>query len=190
VFLGPSNNSREIEPFAQAEAETAFASILGPEVVMHGWLDTHVNGVARRRASPDRPLSQGVGTTEYMRFSGGYGVTLECGSHDDPGAEEIAYRAILNALSHLKLIAAAEPARAAKRAIELVDVVLAESPEDRLEKAWRTGDAVKAGDVIARRADGAPLAAPRDGFVVFPDAHPTVGEELFYFGVASRRLEG
>ena len=168
----------------------AFASILGPELVMHGWLDTHVKGVARKRSSPDSSLSLGVGTTEYMRFSGGYGVTLECGRHDDPQAEEVAYRAILNALAHLKLIAAPEPAPSARRAIELVDVVLAGSTEDRLEKPWRTGDAVRAGEVIARRADGEPLAAPQDGFVVFPDAHPSVGEELFYFGVASGRLEG
>jgi len=190
VFLGPRDNGGEIEPFAQARDETAFASILGPELVMHGWLDTHVKGVARKRSSPDGSLSLGVGTTEYMRFSGGYGVTLECGRHDDPQAEEVAYRAILNALAHLKLIAAPEPQPSAKRAIELVDVVLAGRAEDRLEKPWRTGDAVRAGEVIARRADGEPLAAPQDGFVVFPDAHPSVGEELFYFGVASRRLEG
>ncbi|HLM41800.1 MAG TPA: succinylglutamate desuccinylase/aspartoacylase family protein [Microvirga sp.] len=190
VFLGPRDNDDGIEPFAHAAAEAALASILGPELVMHGWLDTHVKGVARKRSSAEGPLSLGVGTTEYMRFAGGYGVTLECGRHDDPQAEDVAYRAILNALAHLKLIAAPEPARAARRAIELVDVALAGSAEDRLERPWRTGDPVRAGEVIARRAGGEPLTAPRDGFVVFPDARPTAGEELFYFGVASARLEG
>jgi hypothetical protein len=125
-----------------------------------------------------------------MRFAGGYGVTLECGRHDDPQAEPVAYGAILNALAHLKLIAAPQPPRAARRAIELVSVVLAGSAEDRLEKPWRTGDPVRAGEVIARRAGGEPLTAPQDGFVVFPDARPSAGEELFYFGVASGRLEG
>jgi L,D-peptidoglycan transpeptidase YkuD (ErfK/YbiS/YcfS/YnhG family)/predicted deacylase len=190
VFLGPRDNGGEIEPFARAADEAAFASILGPELVMHGWLDTHVKGVARKRPSVDGSLSLGVGTTEYMRFSGGYGVTLECGQHDDPQAADVAYRAILNALAHLKLIAAPEPPRTARRAIELVSVALAESAEDRLEKPWRTGDPVQAGEVIARRANGEPLIAPRDGFVVFPDARPSAGEELFYFGLASGRLEG
>lgn len=188
VFLGPKDNDGGIEPFAHAAAETAFASILGPELVMHGWLETYVNGVARKRPSSDGSLSLGVGTTEYMRFAGGYGVTLECGSHDDPQAEEVAYRAILNALAHLRLIAAPAPVRTAKRAIEIVDVVLAEAAGDRLEKPWRTGDAVQAGEVIARRAKGEPLVAPQAGYVIFPDANPSPGEELFYFGVASRRL--
>jgi len=189
VFLGPQDNDGDIEPFAHASEETAFASILGPELVMHGWLDTYVNGVARKRPSPDGSLSLGVGTTEYMRFAGGYGVTLECGNHEDPQAEEVAYRAILNALAHLRLIAAPAPKRAAARFIELVDVVLAESEGDRLEKAWRTGDAVRTGEVIARRANGEALAAPQDGFVIFPDQNPSVGEELFYFGVKSARLK-
>lgn len=186
VFIGPEDNDDAIEPFAHAAAETALASVLGPELVMHGWLGTHVRGVAKKRA--DGPLSLGVGTTEYMRFSGGYGVTLECGSHSDPQAEHVGYRAILNALAHLRLIAAPEPPRVATRAIALVDVVLAESAGDHLEKPWCTGDAVSAGAVIARRADGTALMAPQDGFVIFPDARPAVGEELFYFGVASQRV--
>lgn len=35
-----------------------------------------------------------VGTTEYMRSTGGYALTLECGQHDDPQAPEVAYCAI------------------------------------------------------------------------------------------------
>jgi hypothetical protein len=42
----------------------------------------------------------GIGTTEYMRSVGGWGVTLECGRHDDPAAPEVGYRAILNTLAH------------------------------------------------------------------------------------------
>ena len=39
--------------------------------------------------------SYGVGTTEYMRSQGangqgGYGITLECGQHQDPTAPEMA----------------------------------------------------------------------------------------------------
>ena len=91
------------------------------------------------------------------------------------------------------MIASPEPAPSppptVASGIELVDVVLAASPDDRLEKAWRTGDAVKAGEIIARRADGEILRAPKDGFVVFPDSHPSPGAELYYFGVESRRMD-
>ena len=35
---------------------------------------------------------------------GGSALTLECGQHDDPPAPEVAYRAIMNTLAHLRLI--------------------------------------------------------------------------------------
>jgi hypothetical protein len=51
----------------------------------------------------DADPSYGVGTTEYMRSRSGYGVTLECGQHDDPAAPEVAYRAIRQAVALLGL---------------------------------------------------------------------------------------
>jgi hypothetical protein len=125
-----------------------------------------------------------------MRFRGGYGVTVECGQHRDPKAPQVAYDAIVNALAHLKLIAAPAPKRSANRAIRIVDAVWCFSEGDRLEKPWTTGDAVAAGEIIARRADGQALKAPRDGFVIFPNPEPEPEPfvELFYFGEASDRF--
>ena len=68
-------------------------------------MGAYADGVARRRARGLTPgavhedPSYGVGTTEYMRSQGangkgGYGITLECGQHDDPDAPEVAYVAI------------------------------------------------------------------------------------------------
>ncbi len=181
VFAGPSNNNGSIEPFTHEAEETAFASILGLELVMHGWLDTYVRGV------PDR-ASLGVGTTEYMRFSGGYGVTVECGNHLDPDAENVGYAAILNALAHLGLIAAPVPRRSVTRGIELVSVTLAKHSGDMLAQTWRTGDEVKAGTVIARRHDGSTLTTPADGYIVFPNSSPQPGETLYYLGINSQRF--
>ena len=46
---------------------------------------------ARRGAPVDEAaLAFGWGTNEYMRSRGGYGVTLECGQHEDPAAPEVA----------------------------------------------------------------------------------------------------
>ena len=118
VMLGPSNNSGGLEPFAQAAEEEALARRLGPRRIVEGWLETYAIGVAQRLRNPNASLraqmlstdpTYGIGTTEYMRSQGGYGVTLECGQHNDPQAPEVAYQAILNTLIHLQLLTLAPP---------------------------------------------------------------------------------
>jgi predicted deacylase len=179
VFVGPSNNDGLIEPFRRAAAERDFARRLGPRLVMFGWLPTYARAAAARNSDP----AEGTGTTEVMRSCGGYGVTLECGQHNDPRAAEVAYDAIVRALSHLRLTDAEPPSITVGRAIEIVDVVLCRSAGDRLVREWRTGDPVKAGEIIATRQDGSPLAAPADGFVIFPHANAHPMDEMYYFGV-------
>jgi predicted deacylase len=123
-----------------------------------------------------------------MRSVGGYGVTLECGHHNDPRAVDIAYDAIVNALAHLQLIDARPPEVCVEKSIEIVDAVLCESAGDRLARDFVTGDAVARGDTIAFRADGSKLVAPSDGFVIFPDRNARPMGELYYFGVRSKRF--
>ncbi|OCO99256.1 hypothetical protein BC374_09590 [Ensifer sp. LC13] len=190
VFLGPDNSTKGNQPFSKAELETSLAVRLGPGLILHGWLDAYAKSIAEqaRHGGAGNALSHAVGTAEYMRFSGGYGLTLECGQHKDPGAVDVAYQAIVRALAHLGIIDSPAPEAVHPRAIHLVDVVLCLSPGDRLEGDWRTGDPVTAGQTIARRASGEAVVAPRDGFVIFPDAAATPLQELFYFGVASDRF--
>lgn len=190
VFVGPADNAGPIEPFGHAEAEAGFAACLGPVLLMHGFLAAHVRAQEElaRRGYPGTTLSKGVGTTEYIRQFGGYGVTIECGVHDDPAAVGVALRAIHNALAHLGLTAEAKPSPSARQAIEVLDAVYAYSAQDRLEKPWVSGDAVKQNEVIARRADGEALTAPQDGYVIFPHPEATPQAELYYFGIPSERL--
>ncbi len=199
VFVGPADNDGPVEPFAQASAEGDFASRLGPELVMHGWLQAYVAAAEEKRRLiaagvgaggplPEVAPSLGVGTTEYMRFAGGYAVTVECGQHDDPAAPGVARAAIRAALAHLRLIEAPPPPRSVRRGIEFREIVVAHSADDRLARDWRTGDPVAAGTVIARRADGTELTAPADGFIVFPNASPQPLDDLYSFGVPSERF--
>jgi L,D-peptidoglycan transpeptidase YkuD (ErfK/YbiS/YcfS/YnhG family)/predicted deacylase len=189
VFAGPSDNRGDLEPFAHAAAETAFATCLGPILVFHGWLEVFGSAYDKRRrlGLPGRPVSDGVGTTEYMRHAGGYGVTIECGQHDDPAAPGVGFEAICRALAHLDLIDAPAPAVTARSAVHMVDVCLCEAEGDQIDEGFGTGDAVTAGQVIARRAAGTPILAPRDGFLVFPNPIAKPGEVLFYFGIPSPR---
>ncbi|MDQ4136353.1 MAG: succinylglutamate desuccinylase/aspartoacylase family protein [Pseudomonadota bacterium] len=189
VFAGPADNQGDLEPFSHAAAETAFAARLGPSLVIHGWLEVFRRAhIERRRLNlPGRPVSDGVGTTEYMRYAGGYGVTIECGQHDDPAALDVGLEAIHRALTHLGLVDAPAPPVTVRSAIRMVDVCLCEAEGDRIDEGFGTGDPVAAGQVIARRATGEPIVAPRDGYLIFPNPTAKPGEVLFYFGVPSER---
>jgi uncharacterized protein len=183
VMRGPANNRGTLEPFAHAAAEGRLAEHLGPARIVDGWMGAYAQGAARRRARglPDADPSYGIGTTEYMRSCGGYGVTLECGQHDDPAGPEVATLAIKQAVALLGLadLPLAPPAAPLQR-LSLVAVVDREHVNDRFAKNWTSFDALKGGDLIATRADGSPVRAEHDGHIVFPDPNAQPGHEWFY----------
>jgi hypothetical protein len=189
VMRGPADNLGRLEPFAHAGAEGRLAEHLGPSRIVDGWMSVYADGVARRRqwqAADSADASYGIGTTEYMRSQGGYGVTLECGQHDDARAPQVAYRAIRQAVALLGLadLPLAPPAARFER-LTLRTVVDREHEGDRFVRAWISFDAVKAGQRIALRQDGTPVLAPAAGRIVFPDAQAAPGHEWFYFATRS-----
>jgi predicted deacylase len=197
VFLGPPDNAGPLEPFAQAAHEEALAVRLGVGRAVDGWLATYAAGTVRRRelaathpaATLDLDPRYGIGTTEYMRSVGGYAVTLECGRHDDPQAPEVAYRAIVNTMAHLRLIDAADPPPLAGiEALSLCDVVDKLHAGDAFAKAWSSFDPVAAGELIGTRHNGAAVVAPFAAAIVFPNAAAEAGHEWFYLARQSTRL--
>lgn len=194
VMLGPNDNDGALEPFAHAREEVRMAAHLGVTRVVEGWLDTYAIGVKRRRAQhPDaNPLTlspaYGVGTTEYMRSRGGYGVTLECGQHNDPAAVGVAYRAVMQTLALLKLIdAPLQPPLNDYEVLRLHDVVDLAHADDTFVRPWHSFAPIAAGEPIGRRHDGSEVRASDDGFIVFPNPQALPGNEWFYFAKRSDR---
>jgi hypothetical protein len=184
VMRGPADNDGALEPFAHHADETLLAEHLGPTRLVAGWMSAYAQGAARRRARgllDDANPSYGIGTTEYMRSQGGYGVTLECGQHDDPRGPEVAYRAIKQTVALLQLaeLPLAPPAPRFER-LRLATVIDREHDDDRFARPWTSFDALRAGDLIATRADGTPVRAEHDGRIVFPDPSARPGHEWFY----------
>jgi predicted deacylase len=177
AMVGPRNNTGAREPFARAAEELALARAVGAQRIVEGWLEVYDRAARARGEQPDE---EGIGTNEYMRSQGGYAVTLECGQHEDAEAIEVAERALHGALAALGLAQVDAPARFDGPTARLKDVVLRESPHDRLVRDWHSFDAVEAGDVIGLRADGRVVAAPRAGCVLFPHPEAEVGREWFY----------
>ena len=199
VMRGPADNDGALEPFRHAAAEARLAAHVGVDRVVEGWMSAYADGVARRKARGLTPgavhedPSYGVGTTEWMRSQGGYGVTLECGQHDDPAAPGVAHHAIRQALALLGIAEAGThnlalaPPPAPFECLRLVEVVDRFDAADRFAKAWTSFDALREGELIAVRADGSELRAPRDGFIVFPDVGALPGHEWYYWAQASER---
>jgi hypothetical protein len=122
-----------------------------------------------------------------MRSQGGYGVTLECGQHDDPAAPGVAHHAIRQALALLGVAEgiALAPPPAPVECLRLVEVIDRFDAADRFARAWTSFDALREGELIAVRADGSELRAPRDGFIVFPDVGALPGHEWYYWAQPS-----
>jgi predicted deacylase len=199
VMVGPQDNSGPLEPFGHAQKEEAMALRLGVSRFVDGWLSTYARGVERRRqkvgvaTSREQQLDTdpryGVGTTEYMRSVGGYGVTLECGQHDDPMGPQVAYQAIVNMLTHLGHIDGPAPALAAgMEVLSIYDVIDKDHADDTFSRAWSSFDQLKAGDLIGTRQDGSAVHAEVDGYILFPNAKASAGHEWFYLARANPRL--
>jgi len=205
AMLGPRDNRGELEPFAHERAEGLLAACVGTERIVEGWLSTYALGLQRRaakaaetglgsrRAALQQDPHYGVGTTEYMRSQGGYGITLECGQHQDPNAPEFAYKAILRTLVLLGMVDAGvvEPRPEAKpELLQLYEVIDREHEGDQFVQAWASFDPVVKGQPIGTRHDGTPVLAPDDGRIVFPAANAQPGSEWFYLARASSRQLG
>lgn len=194
AMLGPEDNRGDIEPFTHAAAEQRMAAHLGTTRIVEGWMATYARGVERRRqegkvSAPDLlDRGYGVGTTEFCRTVGAYGITLECGQHEDPRAPEVAYHAIRQTLALLGMAEIAlQPPQEDIEIIRLRDVIDMEHPGDRFIREWASFDRVARGEVIGHRQGGAAVTAPDDGYIVFPNPKALAGNEWFYFGVKSDR---
>ena len=197
VMVGPRDNDGPLEPFHHEAAERALARVLGVRRFVDGWLRTYGAGVQRRLRDSDDAgrvetvLRYGVGTTEYMRTTGGYALTLECGQHADPQAPQVAWQAILNTLAHLRLIDAPAPAAVPPErmeALSMVEVHDKAHDDDVFTRPWSSFDRVAAGAEIGRRADGTPVPAPFDAIMLFPDSAARANQEWFYLARAVDRF--
>ncbi|HEU4376012.1 MAG TPA: succinylglutamate desuccinylase, partial [Telluria sp.] len=186
VMMGPLDNDGPLQPFKHAQKERALARRLGVRRFVDGWLATYGAGVQRRMSDASQlqtVLRYGVGTTEYMRSTGGYALTLECGQHNDPAAPDVAYRAIMNTLAFLKVIEAPEPEPVAADQMEALSMVVVHDKMDKGDafvRTWSSFDPVTKGQQIGVRADGTPVTSELDGRILFPDVNAGANQEWYY----------
>jgi predicted deacylase len=196
VMMGPLDNDGPLQPFKHAQKERALARRLGVRRFVDGWLATYGAGVQRRMSDASQlqtVLRYGVGTTEYMRSTGGYALTLECGQHNDPAAPDVAYRAIMNTLAFLKVIEAPEPQPVPADQMEALSMVVVHDKMDKGDsfvRTWSSFDPVTKGQQIGVRADGTPVTSELDGRILFPDVNAGANQEWYYLTRANPDFAG
>jgi predicted deacylase len=195
AMLGPADNDGDLQPFHHYAHERAMAAHLGVNRFVDGWLATYALGVARRQAAAKaagvipNPLNTdsryGVGTTEYMRSTGGYSITLECGQHDADESPEVGYQAICNTLAFLGISDGPKPAPVKEiEQLHMYEVIDKNHPDDTFTCEWASFNKLNKGETIAHRHDGTPIIAETDGYILFPDAKAAAGGEWFYLARA------
>jgi predicted deacylase len=195
AMLGPIDNDGELQPFHHYAKERAMAEHLGVNRFVDGWLATYALGVSRRQAEAKltgealNPLNTdpryGVGTTEYMRSTGGYSITLECGQHDAEESPEVGYKAICNTLAFLGISDAPKPPPVNEiEQLHMYEVIDKVHVDDTFSREWASFNRLIKGDVIGTRHDGTKLVAIEDGYIIFPDAKAAPGNEWFYLAWA------
>ncbi|MGO4377575.1 succinylglutamate desuccinylase [Pseudoduganella sp. RAF53_2] len=191
VMVGPRNNDGDLQPFKHEAEERAMARILGVKRFVDGWLATYGAGVKRRLRNDselETVIKYGVGTTEFMRSTGGMALTLECGQHADPHAPDVAYRAIMNVLAHFGLIDAPKPQPVPVEEMEYLSMVEVHDKlhaDDKFSRVWSSFDRLKQGDEIGVRADGTVATAPFDAYMLFPDVNAKANAEWYYLAKVS-----
>ncbi len=169
VFVGAFDRTEEV----------AFAASLGAKHLVAGWAETYAR---MGRCVQDKPSDESTGTTEYARRFGAKTVTLECGQHQDPAAQQVAYHAILRALASLDLTDPPSlPPVAPPDHIAISHVFYKDAP-GFFARPLPTFAPVHQGEILARYDKGGDITAPFDGVAMMASPNAPVGTEWFYLG--------
>ena len=196
ALLGPKNNDDGLEPFTYEEVETAFGASVGIKRVLHGWLGSYNRALSAYNKSigkfddPYPALEKSVGMTEYMRKSGGFACTVECGQHDADDCISNGVNAIEGALVGLGMIDGQVPkVEGGFECYELYEVIIKSHEGDGLiTDTIENFDVLPKGEPILK-VGGELFSLDGDGVIaMFPKAAPQIGESIISLARPSSRM--
>jgi len=158
--------------FQDVEAMGPFAAAMHFPIVMTGWPEIYAQAKDKNEGD----------TVGFALGLGKEAILVECGQHQEPGAEALAYQAILNAMAYAGLVDKPYEVAARTEFIHLRQVYFRDQ-DGAMARLWRHGDPVRKGETLATMGNGHALTAPEDGFVLLPHHTAKPGDEWFYFGV-------
>lgn len=150
------------------------AQTTGVNFCVKGWADVF---------SADEASSD---TISYTHRHSGFGVTVECGQHEDTKSLQVARDVIARVLAEYTSLRSERSTvwvKVEQTTIRITTVIFKESEQDSFVKDFKNFDRVQKGEVVADRKGRGPLSAKEDGYVVLPNVSAKVGHEWFYLGI-------
>jgi|AntRauTorcE11897_2_1112592.scaffolds.fasta_scaffold01482_7 predicted deacylase len=133
------------------------------------------------------PASGESDTTGFADTQNMAALTIECGQHKDPAANDVAYQTTIEAMSHFGILNDTEKSQASphKNIHRLEKIIVKEEGGDFIQD-WQHLDTVRQGTVMAVRSTGQEIIAKKDSVILLPHREATVGSEWFYLGVLQK----
>lgn len=122
-----------------------------------------------------------TGTDAFVNQSGGKGICIECGNHDDSKSVSIALCAIEIFLSYFKVIEVKKELKKYPQRKVQADWIYKNVGDFKLTRPFAEFERLKEGSVIGID-DGVEVTAPYDGVILFPNDRTEKGKEAFLFG--------
>jgi len=175
VLLDIHSTTAQGIPFMYLDFPTArnkaWAHTLGPKAAVVGWPELYKT-LGKAHTSFD--------TTTYAHSQNKDTLLIECGQHEADTAENVAYNAIRNTLTHYQLTKGRAQTQKLKMA-KIDRAFFRKEGEELANRHWKHLDSVKKGRPLIITNAG-PILAPYDGYVVMPKHNAPVGHDWLYFG--------
>jgi predicted deacylase len=177
IVLDLHSYSQGARPFLFLDNDTpenrAFAAALDIPYWVTGWDDVYAQ---------KQDLNAGD-TMSFAKQAGKTGLLIECGTHDDPAAVQIAYQSLRAALAHFRMAEPFTRTPPRKPQVNRMTHILVKEQDGEFVKDWQHLDPVQKGETVLTHADGSAYAAPSDGVILLPNPRAEIGDEWIYFGV-------
>lgn len=122
-----------------------------------------------------------TGTDAFVNQSGGLGICIECGNHNDPNATNIAIEAISKFLSYFNVTNKKSNDSVNKQRFVNAEWIYKNKNRFTLNKDFQEFEKIRKGSIIG--LDGVEqIEAPYDGVILFPHNREKFNTEAFIYG--------
>lgn len=122
-----------------------------------------------------------TGTDAFVNLSGGLGICIECGNHNDSNATSIAVEVVNRFLTYFNIVEGNSNGDTNKQRFVHADWIYKNKGNFTLSKDFQEFEKVSEGSIIG--LDGKEeIRAPYDGVILFPNNRTKPSTEAFLFG--------
>jgi succinylglutamate desuccinylase len=161
-----SSTTKQTVPFVICEKQSfAVAAKIPVEVVVSGIDALHPTG-----------------TDAFVNQSGGFGICIECGNHNDPNVTDIAIEAIISFLNYFNVVTQKSTIEVKKQSFVNAEWIYKNKNVFTLSKSFQEFEKISTGSLIG--FDGSEeIIAPYDGVILFPQNRQESDTEAFLYGI-------